>query len=107
MTDTPRKPFWKRTRWIALAVVWLALPPVAYLASLAPASYCHGRGWARPPSVYFEPYRMLARHDAAEPLRHYTNWGWIKGKEHREADARRRAMNPDNAFAWVPPLPPP
>jgi hypothetical protein len=40
MTDAPQKPFWKRKRWIAAAVVWLL---VAYPASLGPVAYVNAR----------------------------------------------------------------
>jgi hypothetical protein len=40
MTDSPRKPFWKRKRWIAAAVAWLV---VMYPLSLWPVAYLDGR----------------------------------------------------------------
>ena len=36
------RPFWKRKRWIAAAVLWLLF---AYPLSLGPAIYMNGRGW--------------------------------------------------------------
>ena len=45
MTGAPRKPFWKRKRWIAAAVLWLM---VAYPLSTGPAAYAIERGWIAP-----------------------------------------------------------
>ena len=42
MSLSPRKPFWKRKRWIAAAVLWLV---VAYPVSEGPALYAEYRGW--------------------------------------------------------------
>ncbi len=42
MTSPPRKPFWKRKRWIAAAVLWLV---VAYPLSLGPVVHAEVRGW--------------------------------------------------------------
>jgi hypothetical protein len=44
MTDAPRKPFWKRKRWIAATMLWLAL---MYPASLGPVIYVGSR-WSMP-----------------------------------------------------------
>lgn len=40
--DAARKPWWKRKRWIAVAVPWLV---VAYPASVGPLLYIDARGW--------------------------------------------------------------
>jgi hypothetical protein len=45
MAETPRKPFWKRKRWIAVAVLWLV---VMYPLSVGPACYSRNRGWLGP-----------------------------------------------------------
>jgi len=42
MSDTRRRPFWKRKRWIAAAVVWLV---AIYPLSLGPAMYAVLLGW--------------------------------------------------------------
>ena len=38
----PRRPWWKRKRWAAAAVLWIV---VAYPLCAGPALYCHARGW--------------------------------------------------------------
>jgi hypothetical protein len=55
MTDAPRKPFWKRKRWIAAAVLWLA---VAYPLGMGPTCYICGRGWV-PVSAFHTAYAPL------------------------------------------------
>lgn len=41
--DEPRsKPFWKRKRWIAVAMIWTA---IAYPLSLGALEYADARGW--------------------------------------------------------------
>ena len=42
MAALPRKPWWKRKRWIAAILLWVVL---AYPLSLWPVAYGVGRGW--------------------------------------------------------------
>lgn len=41
-TDAPRRPWWRKKRWVAAGLLWL---PIAYALSYGPASYAVGRGW--------------------------------------------------------------
>lgn len=43
MDDMPKRPWWRKKRWIAAAVFVLTLP-IVYPASVGIASYCVGRG---------------------------------------------------------------
>ncbi|MBA3311912.1 MAG: hypothetical protein M3552_12320 [Planctomycetota bacterium] len=53
MTSPPRKPFWKRKRWIAAAVLWLV---ASYPLSIGPVGfaldYLHLSGSYKPPAIY-------------------------------------------------------
>ena len=57
----PQRPFWKRKRWIAAAVLWLALvSPVAYMASTGRSCGRRSRtstGVPTAPSEVFASYR--------------------------------------------------
>ena len=110
-TLAPRKPFWKRKRWIAAAVLWLV---IAYIASEGPVWYAVQRGWLPWRVQWAWPSHYI--HEILPPpasnfYRRLTFVGWERPFEQeaqrRDEEARRRAMNPDNKPAWVPPLPPP
>ena len=60
MTDGPRKPFWKRKRWIAATVLWLV---IAYVTSMGPACYAVRRGWLPlgPAATFYEPLSLAMR----------------------------------------------
>lgn len=54
MAEPHRKPFWKRKRWIAIAVVWLA---IVYPASLGPLDYLAAK--QQLPAIVAIVYRPL------------------------------------------------
>lgn len=62
MDVPPRKPWWKRKRWIAAIALWLALP-VLYPFSVGPAEYAVQRGWVYSSVVapYYRPLRWAMR----------------------------------------------
>jgi hypothetical protein len=86
MTDAPRKPFWKRKRWIAVAVLWLVLPPL-YVLSTGPVIYAASRGWISgdmPHTVYYPLLPVTDRFPAfTRWLNDYTGWWWTIGLRHR------------------------
>ena len=78
MTDAPRKPLWKRKRWIAAAVLWVV---IAYPLSLGPVAYANARGWVPPPAVrcfevMYSPLDGFITSDlpGSGPLSRYTLW---------------------------------
>ncbi|MBA3312480.1 MAG: hypothetical protein M3552_09545 [Planctomycetota bacterium] len=85
-TTAPQRPFWKRKRWIAAAVLWLVF---AYPVSVGPAVYANGRGWL-PASVVshleviYEPLDLLIMNDlpGSGPLSRYTVWLGALAKTH-------------------------
>ena len=54
MTALARRPWWKKKRWAAAGLLWLA---ATYAASLGPAVYAVNRGWL--PRQCYPAYRPL------------------------------------------------
>lgn len=40
----PTRPWWKKKRWLAAAILWLALP-IVYVFACGGAAYALGRDW--------------------------------------------------------------
>ena len=87
VTDAPRKPFWRRKRWIAAAVLWLV---VAYPLSLGPAFYCVGRGWLSDSddiaTAFYKPLvyvsTLTGQHDR---IGEFGQWWFNLGERHAAA----------------------
>jgi hypothetical protein len=92
MSELHRKPFWKRKRWIAAAVLW---PVILYPLSEGPVFYCTLRDWlpSQASYIYMPRYALVPidRHAPrwAQPLRTYLRW-W----------ARRAVLDGDRKSAW-------
>lgn len=56
MGDPSPKPRWKRKRWIAAGLLWLA---IAYPLSLGPIFYAIGRQWLPPNSLIESAYAPI------------------------------------------------
>jgi hypothetical protein len=74
MTDAPRKPFWKRKRWIAAAVLWLV---ILYPASLPGIAWlCRFQFVPRPVTavleVFYAPLSWLCYPDPT------PGFGWYR-----------------------------
>jgi hypothetical protein len=90
MTNEPPKPFWKRKRWIAVAVLWLM---VAYPASVGPVAYANARGWLSASvishfEVFYEPLDYLIMNDlpGAGPLSRYSLWLYRLAERHAASE---------------------
>ena len=87
--EKPIRPWWKKKRWRAAILLWVALP-ILYVAASGPVLYCTYRQWI-PRSVFNAAYRPLARSTlhygpASDALIDYGFW-WQKlaqVHEHRE-----------------------
>jgi hypothetical protein len=82
MTDAPRKPFWKRKRWIAAAVLWLV---IAYPLGLSAIAYLDGWGWL--PSSWYPTiqtaYAPLFSEGRVRPtLQPWFDWCYELGRRH-------------------------
>ena len=88
MTSPARRPWWKRKRSIAAAVLWLALP-ILYPLSLGPAAYAVNRGWlpAEPCIAFYHPLWLVASRvpQIGIPLEDYFQWSLRLGREHAAA----------------------
>src|SRR3712207_5113372 len=56
---TPKRPWWRRRRWRAIAALWLALP-ILYVFSRGPVTYAIRRGWL--PEEVVKVYRPIEDH---------------------------------------------
>ena len=76
MSDAARKPFWKRKRWIAVAVLWLVL---AYPLLCGPLRYAVIRGWLPRSSEPLVVWPGLApsRLPIAGDLFWSYHWWWV------------------------------
>jgi hypothetical protein len=87
-SPAPQRPFWKRKRWIAAAVLWLVS---MYPLSLGPAFYCVGRGWLSAgddvATAFYKPLVYVARwtgqHDR---IGDYGKWWMTVGDRHSAQD---------------------
>jgi hypothetical protein len=83
-----RRPWWRKKRWIAVAVLGLA---IGYPTSLGPALYCMSRGVLPEPlyNVYATPVGFLIqRQPRLEQLSiPYLGWWRTLAREHGTATA--------------------
>jgi hypothetical protein len=94
MTEAPRKPFWKRKRWIAAGVLWLV---IAYPVSEGPARYAEMRHW-----IPFTPaYLPLETAEQWVPGYWTFRWQWKQYWEtlaynHHAASLQRNAKRQES-----------
>ncbi|MGC1274472.1 MAG: hypothetical protein WBC44_12250 [Planctomycetaceae bacterium] len=78
MHDRPKRPWWRKKRWIAAAALWLLLP-IAYPLSLGPASYACRLGWI-PVDTYNafwgKPLRGLTGSSVSQATGFQTYFEW-------------------------------
>jgi hypothetical protein len=56
--EKPKRPWYRKKRWQAVAAVWLALPPL-YALSWGPAYYSAARGWWQWSPAVYRPVHFL------------------------------------------------
>jgi hypothetical protein len=85
--ELPRKPFWKRKRWIAAAVLWLV---IWYPLSVGPLEYVFARDWISQSAVewlipFYWPLVALANSDTppGDVFSSYAAWWRELGYRHR------------------------
>ncbi len=75
ISPAPRRPFWKRKRWIAALALWLL---VAYPLSVGPIAYAMERGWISQATAEAYAHPIEIADDAAEAVgdayQAYVNW---------------------------------
>ena len=75
--ETPKRPWWRKTRWRLLVAFWLLLPAI-YVLSAGPAWYACCRWEAPSIDVYFAIYQPADALLGPTPL--YDRWqdyvGW-------------------------------
>ena len=86
MTTAPRRPFYRRERWLAAGMLWIA---AAYPLSVGPVAYVMQRGWITQATAEAYVWPIEAADDAAEAVgdayQAYVNWFEDVGDRHRRA----------------------
>ena len=83
MNEDRCRPWWKRKRWAAAAVMWLV---VAYPLSVGPVAYVMERGWISEATAEAYVWPIEVADDAAEAVGDayvaYVNWFEDVGDRH-------------------------
>ena len=83
----PRRPWWKRRRWIAALAAYLLALPILYLLSGGPALYAVRRGWLSGPTirpVYLPAWTDILGEPIIGPVyRAYCDWWVTRADQHR------------------------
>ena len=91
-TEKPKRKWWRKKRWRAALLLWLA---VGYPASLGPASYAYARGWLARETAY-APFWPLAHVYENTGLKAYDHWWLALGNQHQRAAWRRASAEPSS-----------
>ncbi len=81
----PRRPFYRRKRWLAAGLLSLV---IAYPASVGPMLYAYQRGWLPGPaySAVARPFDFLYDTPLDRVWRRYTIFWLALGNRHAESD---------------------
>ena len=84
--EKPKRPRWRKKRWIAAGLLWLA---VCYPLSIGPAVYAFNRGWMTPAieataTAFYFPLEGWGKLDLllSGPLTDYIDWAGELGERH-------------------------